>query len=83
MSTAIVPASLRVPNVHYDVEQAFQSLKFGGTIVVPANVGCAPLSSMSARTRKIFTAHREVATSPLVAAYPLAANYLVENGINH
>lgn len=56
MAPTIIPEPGSVPNVAQDAKQALQTLKSGGVVVVPMDVGYTLLASTSAGISKIFTA---------------------------
>ncbi|EJP60898.1 Putative translation factor (SUA5) [Beauveria bassiana ARSEF 2860] len=56
MAPHIVPKAGSVPAISRDARQAFQTLKAGGAVVVPTDVGYALLASTQAGVQKIFTA---------------------------
>ncbi|KAM3499457.1 hypothetical protein MY10362_007288 [Beauveria mimosiformis] len=56
MPPHIVPAAGGVPDISRDALRAFQTLKLGGAVIVPTDVGYALLASTQAGVQKIFAA---------------------------
>ncbi|KAM0665114.1 hypothetical protein ACQRIU_005375 [Beauveria bassiana] len=56
MPPNIVPAAGDVPDISRDAIRAFQTLKLGGAVIVPTDVGYALLASTQAGVQKIFAA---------------------------
>lgn len=56
MAPRVIPGPGNVPNVLHDARQAFQTLKSGGVIIAPTDVGYALISSTQAGIQRIFAA---------------------------
>lgn len=56
MAAHIIPEPGNVPNVSHDAQQAYRTLKSGGVVVVPTDVGYALLASSQAGIQRIFAA---------------------------
>lgn len=56
MSPRIIPEPGNVPNVSRDAQQAYQTLKSGGVIIAPTDVGYALITSTQAGLKRIFAA---------------------------
>ena len=56
MAPRIIPGPGNVPNVSHDAQQAYQTLKSGGVIVAPTDVGYALMTSTQAGIQRIFAA---------------------------
>ncbi|QKX61330.1 uncharacterized protein TRUGW13939_08478 [Talaromyces rugulosus] len=56
MATHIVPPPGNAPNITRDARQAYETLKAGGVIIVPTDVGYALLTSTQAGIQRVFAA---------------------------
>ena len=56
MAPRLIPGPGIVPNVLHDAQQAYQTLKLGGVIIAPTDVGYALISSTQAGIQRIFAA---------------------------
>ncbi|KAF3479987.1 uncharacterized protein GIQ15_06963 [Arthroderma uncinatum] len=56
MAPRVIPEAGSVPHVSRDAQEAFRTLKSGGVIVAPTDVGYALIASTQAGIDKIFTA---------------------------
>lgn len=56
MAPRIIPEAGSVPNVQHDARQAYQTLKAGGVIIAPTDVGYALMTSTGAGIQRIFAA---------------------------
>ncbi|WVO15604.1 hypothetical protein L204_103264 [Cryptococcus depauperatus] len=56
MSPQFIPAPGKVPDVSHDALQAFKTLKAGGVIIAPTDVGYALMTSTQAGVQRIFAA---------------------------
>lgn len=56
MPPRIIPEPGNVPNVPHDAQQAYQTLKSGGVIIAPTDVGYALLATCQAGIQRIFAA---------------------------
>jgi tRNA A37 threonylcarbamoyladenosine synthetase subunit TsaC/SUA5/YrdC len=56
MAPRFIPEQGTVPNVHHDAEQAYNTLKGGGVVIIPTDVGYALLASTQAGIQRIFSA---------------------------
>ncbi|KAE8168316.1 DHBP synthase RibB-like alpha/beta domain-containing protein [Aspergillus tamarii] len=56
MAPRFIPEAGNVPNVSYDAQQAYATLKSGGVIIAPTDVGYALMTSTQAGIQRIFAA---------------------------
>ncbi|GFG00660.1 hypothetical protein IFM53868_10816 [Aspergillus udagawae] len=56
MAPRIIPEEGNAPNVSYDAQQAYATLKSGGVIIAPTDVGYALITSTQAGIQRIFAA---------------------------
>ena len=56
MGSRFIPEPGKVPDVSQDAQQAFETLKGGGVVIAPTDVGYALLASTQAGIQRIFTA---------------------------
>ncbi|KAM4055765.1 telomere recombination domain-containing protein [Hirsutella rhossiliensis] len=56
MAPRIIPETGNVPHVCHDAQQAYQTLKSGGVIIAPTDVGYALMASTQAGIQRVFAA---------------------------
>ncbi|RJE17534.1 hypothetical protein PHISCL_10128, partial [Aspergillus sclerotialis] len=56
MAPKIIPSPGSVPNISHDAKQAYETLKSGGAILAPTDVGYALMGSTQAGIQRIFAA---------------------------
>lgn len=56
MAPRIIPEAGKVPNISHDAEQAYATLKSGGVIIAPTDVGYALMTSTQAGIQRMFAA---------------------------
>ncbi|GKZ34939.1 hypothetical protein AbraIFM66950_005336 [Aspergillus brasiliensis] len=56
MAPSYIPEPGTAPNVPHDAKETYKTLKRGGVVIIPTNVGYALLTSMQAGIQRIFSA---------------------------
>jgi len=56
MAPRIIPEAGKVPNIFSDAQQAYETLKSGGVIIAPTDVGYALMTSTQAGIQRMFAA---------------------------